>query len=200
MAAKDKDKQAEEGDTPSGDPAEESGSEETTDSTQASDGEAGSEGSTSSTGDESDESDEGAPAGHLGAGRYVMTGFFLTIIAGAYVLGRTLSALWGRLAEAAWFQKSAAALARVGEEERGELCIAIGAAVALGAGIHAYRRPEVRQWTDEVASELSKVTWPDKNEVTNSTIIVIVTSAFATFYLALLDRFWGFVTNLVYGS
>jgi len=200
MAAKDKDKQAEEGDTPSGDPADEPGSEETTDSTQASDGEAGSEGSTSSTGDESDESDEGAPAGHLGAGRYVMTGFFLTIIAGAYVLGRTLSALWGRLAEAAWFQKSAAALARVGEEERGELCIAIGAAVALGAGIHAYRRPEVRQWTDEVASELSKVTWPDKNEVTNSTIIVIVTSAFATFYLALLDRFWGFVTNLVYGS
>jgi preprotein translocase subunit SecE len=36
--------------------------------------------------------------------------------------------------------------------------------------------------------------------VTNSTIIVIVASAFATIYLALLDYFWGFVTRLVYGG
>jgi preprotein translocase subunit SecE len=151
------------------------------------------------------ESEEGAEesapiAGTLGAARYVMTGFFLAVIAAAYVLGRSLGALWGKLAEAVWFQKSVAALARVGEEERSEISMLIGAAIALGLGVHFYRRAEVRQWTNEVASEMSKVTWPDKNEVTNSTIIVIVTSAFATLYLALMDRFWGFVTNLVYGS
>ncbi|MCS6901779.1 MAG: preprotein translocase subunit SecE [Myxococcales bacterium] len=150
---------------------------------------------------EEGEEDHGAPpAGTLGATRYVMTGFFLAIIAVAYVLGRTLGAIWGRLAEASWFQNSMAALARVGEEERSEISVTIGALVALGVGVHLYRRPDVRQWTNEVASEMSKVTWPDKHEVTNSTIIVIVTSAFATLYLALLDRFWGFVTNLVYGS
>ena len=97
-------------------------------------------------------------------------------------------------------QRSLPALARVGDEERAELTMVIGAVVAIGLGVYTYRRPDVHDWTDEVASELAKVTWPDKNEVTNSTIIVIVTSAFATIYLALLDRFWGFVTNLVYGS
>lgn len=150
--------------------------------------------------EEEPEEDDAPVAGTLGATRYVMTGFFLAMIAAAYVLGRSLGALWGKLAEAVWFQKSATFLARVGEEERSEISVMIGALVALGAGIHMYRRPDVRQWTDEVASEMSKVTWPDKNEVTNSTVIVIVTSAFATLYLALLDRFWGFVTNLVYGS
>ena len=153
-------------------------------------------------GDEtSEEASEGSlVAGQLGATRYVMAGFFLTCIAAAYVLGRSLGAVWGRLAEAMWFQKSLPFLSRVGEEERGELTTLLGAVVAIGVGVYAYRRADVRQWTDEVASELSKVTWPDKSEVTSSTIVVIVTSAFATFYLALLDRFWGFVTNLVYGS
>lgn len=148
----------------------------------------------------SDDEDDAPAAGHLGAARYVMAGFFVTCIAAAYVLGRVLSTIWGKLAEASWFQKSVAVMARVGEEERSEIATVIGAVIALGGGLYAYRRPDVRQWTDDVASELSKVTWPDKNEVTNSTIIVIVTSTFATLYLALLDRFWGFVTNLVYGS
>lgn len=154
--------------------------------------------------DESNEEEleEGAAAtmGTLGTARYVITGFFLAMIAATYVVGRSLGALWGYLAEAVWFQKSAAVLARVGEEERTEISVMLGAVIALGASIHLYRRPDIRQWTDEVASEMSKVTWPNKNEVTSSTIIVIVTSAVATLYLALLDRFWGFVTNLVYGS
>jgi preprotein translocase subunit SecE len=193
MATKENQKEAEEGGTPRDD-AEEASADESRPEEDAS--EAEEKGSEEETGE-----DESAPAaGTLGATRYVMTGFFLAMIAGAYVLGRTLGAIWGKLAEAIWFQKSLAALARVGEEERSEISVAIGAAVALGVGVHLYRRPDVRQWTDEVASEMSKVTWPDKSEVTNSTIIVIVTSAFATLYLALLDRFWGFVTNLVYGS
>jgi preprotein translocase subunit SecE len=58
----------------------------------------------------------------------------------------------------------------------------------------------VSAWTSEVASELSKVTWPSKKEVTNSTLVVIAAGTFATVFLALLDRFWGFVTNLVYGT
>ena len=157
------------------------------------------QGTEGTSGDEA--SDDGAPAAaQLGATRYVMAGFFLTGIAGAYVIGRMLSGFWGRLAEAAWFQKSLAPLARVSEESRSEYSTMVGAVAAVVLAVYAYRRADVRQWTDEVASELSKVTWPDKAEVTNSTVIVIVTSAFATVYLALLDRFWGFVTNLVYGS
>jgi len=149
---------------------------------------------------EEEAEDDAEPAAQLGATRYVMAGFFAASIAIAYVLGRTLAAIWARLSEARWFQTNMAALTRVGEEERAEITTLIGAIIAIGGAVYAYRRSDVRQWTDDVASELSKVSWPDKGEVTTSTVIVIVCSAFATVYLALLDRFWGFVTNLVYGS
>lgn len=152
-------------------------------------------------GSEAGESEATAPAAaQLGATRYVMAGFFTVGIAVAFVLGKLLAAIWNTLAEKAFFQQSAAVLARVGEEERVEITTVIGAAVALFTTVYVYRRPDVRQWSDDVATELSKVTWPDKTEVTNSTVVVIVASAFATLYLSLLDRFWGFVTNLVYGS
>lgn len=139
-------------------------------------------------------------ATQLGATRYVMAGMFIAAIAVAFVIGKALGALWGYMAEALWFQTRFGALARVGEEERTEYTTLFGAFVAVGLAVYFYRRPDVRRWTDEVASELAKVTWPDKAEVTNSTIIVIVASAFATMYLALLDYFWGFVTRLVYGG
>lgn len=139
-------------------------------------------------------------AAQLGATRYVMAGLFLAAMAVAYVLGKLLGAIWGRLAEAIWFQTRFEALARVGEDERMEYTTALGGIVAIGLAFYFYRRADVRQWADEVASELSKVTWPDKSEVTNSTVIVIVASAFATIYLALLDYFWGFLTRLVYGG
>lgn len=146
------------------------------------------------------EEDDAPAAAQLGASRYVLAGFFATATAVAYVLGRLLTTGWAKLAEARWALKSAPFLARIAEEERAELCTAVGAVVAIGGAVYAYRRPDVRQWTDDVASELSKVTWPNKSEVTSNTIIVIVSSTAATVYLALLDRFWGFVTNLVYGS
>ncbi|HEU4413053.1 MAG TPA: preprotein translocase subunit SecE [Polyangiaceae bacterium] len=139
-------------------------------------------------------------AAQLGATRYVMAGLFLAAMAVAYVLGKMLGAIWGRLAEALWFQTRFEGLARVGEDERAEYTTAFGGVVAVALAFYLYRRADVRRWADEVASELSKVTWPDKAEVTNSTVIVIVASAFATVYLALLDYFWGFVTRLVYGG
>ena len=66
--------------------------------------------------------------------------------------------------------------------------------------LRAYRRPDLRTWTDEVASELAKVKWPGRKDVQNYTVIVIAASTVATLYLALLDRFWAFVTNIVYGD
>ncbi len=145
--------------------------------------------------------DDDAPAAaQLGATRYVMAGFFITGVAAAFVVGKLLSAIWSKIAETNWAQTSAQFLARVGEEERGEYTTVIGGIIAVSLAVYAYRRPDVRLWTEEVSSELSKVTWPNKSEVTNNTIIVLVTGAFATAYFTLLDRFWGFVTNLVYGS
>jgi len=36
--------------------------------------------------------------------------------------------------------------------------------------------------------------------VTSSTAVVIVATMFATVFFFLMDKFWSFVTNLVYGT
>jgi preprotein translocase SecE subunit len=76
------------------------------------------------------------------------------------------------------------------------LAALIGAASAL----YYWRRTRARQLAEEVATEMSKVTWPTRNEVTSGTVVVIVTTVISTVFFALMDKFWGFVTNLVYGG
>jgi preprotein translocase subunit SecE len=139
-------------------------------------------------------------ARQLGAGRYVMAGFFAAGILGAYVLGKALHAVWADVANRDWFNRAVPVLAAVQDEDKATYATVIAALIALVVTLRTYRRPDVREWTDEVASELLKVKWPTKKDVTNSTIVVIAASAVATVYLALLDRLWSFVTGIVYGT
>jgi len=136
----------------------------------------------------------------LGADRYVMAGFFAAAILGGYVLGKTVQTIWSDLASRDWFSQSLPSLAAVSEESRTTFAMVFGGIVALVLVLRTYRRPDVRAWTDEVASELMKVKWPTKKDVTNSTLVVIAAISFATLYLALLDRLWSFVTSIVYGT
>jgi preprotein translocase subunit SecE len=146
--------------------------------------------------------DPGEPAlpTQLGAARYVLAGFFAVGIAITFVLTRILGGIWNWLADNSWVARQAPFVSSIAEDDRGAYTTLVGAIVGVSATVYAYRRADVRTWTSEVAAELAKVTWPSKKEVTNSTIVVIAAGAFATVFLALLDRFWGFVTNLVYGS
>ena len=66
--------------------------------------------------------------------------------------------------------------------------------------MQSYRKESVRTWANEVAAELSKVTWPTREAVLNGTVVVVVASALATVYVAVLDKIWGFLTTLVYGA
>lgn len=143
---------------------------------------------------------EDAVARPLGADRYVMAGFFAAAILGGYILGKVVQTLWSDLASRDWFNQSLPSLAAVPEESRTTFAMVFGGIVALVVVLRTYRRPDVRTWTDEVASELMKVKWPTKKDVTNSTLVVIAASSFATLYLALLDRLWSFVTSIVYGT
>ena len=74
-----------------------------------------------------------------------------------------------------------------------------GLIAALIVGYY-FRNADTRQWADEVADELSKVDWPTRKQIGNHTVVVIAASAVITAYLALLDRFWSFVTNLIYSA
>jgi preprotein translocase subunit SecE len=136
----------------------------------------------------------------LGATRHVLAGFFAAGIAVAFVVSKVLSGTWNRLADNPWVANHAPFVSRIAEDERPTFTMLVGAAAGICGAVYSYRRPDIRTWTNEVAAELAKVTWPSKREVTNSTMVVIAASMFATVFLALLDRFWGFVTNLVYGS
>jgi preprotein translocase subunit SecE len=144
--------------------------------------------------------EEEEAAGQLGSQRYVLAGFFAAGMLGAFVLGRAIQAIWAGLSNKDWFSTSVPRLAAVADDEKSTISLLIGAVVALVVVIRTYRKPEVRSWTDEVASELAKVKWPTRKEVWNSTVIVIAASTVATVYLALLDRLWAFITNIVYGD
>jgi len=126
----------------------------------------------------------------LGHKRFVYAAYFGGAIAIAFLVSKFGGMAWYRLGQ--W--KPA-----IGEPKE-ELLMAISAAVGAAVAFYYWRRQDVRTMAEEVAEELSKVTWPTQREVTNNTFIVVVTTAFATVFFTLMDRFWGFVTNIVYGS
>lgn len=164
----------------------------------ASEAEGSDEASSQEEGEESEE--ETSLARQLGTDRYVMAGFFAAGILGAYVLGKAIHGVWADLSNRDWFNRAVPVLAAVQDEDKSTYATVIAGLIAFVVTLRTYRRPDVREWTDEVASELIKVKWPTKKDVTNSTIVVIAASAVATIYLALLDRLWSFVTGIVYGT
>ncbi len=136
----------------------------------------------------------------MGVQRYVIAAFLTATMLGAYVLGLTVHGVWAWASNRDFFALRFPAAAAVADESKMTWGTVFGAVVAVAYAVRQYRNPEVRTWTDDVASELTKVKWPSKKEVTNSTIVVIAASAFAMVYLFLLDRLWGFVTSLIYGA
>lgn len=61
-----------------------------------------------------------------------------------------------------------------------------------------YRNPQVQQVSSDVAGELSKVTWPSREETTTSTIVVIVASFIAAGIVGAFDAIWSALTDLIY--
>jgi preprotein translocase subunit SecE len=143
---------------------------------------------------------EGGVIEHLGVDKYVFAAFFGGGIGLAWLTGKMLASGWSHLVEWPWAVRTVPQLQRYAEDERPTYTMAIGAVVGVIAVVVCLRNERVRRWAEDVAIELSKVTWPKKETVTNGTIVVIAAGLFATVYIGLLDRLWGFVTMLVYGA
>lgn len=144
--------------------------------------------------------EEDPAAAQVGVEKYVHAAFFSAGILAAFICGKLLLTLWNNLAEWPDAVRSIPFLIQYTEEERGTLTLVIGAVLGVFLILRYYRRPSVRSWATGVASELSRVTWPSKETVTSGTIVVLVAGAIATVYIALLDRLWAYLTNLVYGA
>ena len=78
-----------------------------------------------------------------------------------------------------------------------QLTNVIGIAVAAGAAFGSWRHPSVQTWANEVAVELTKVTWPTWDETKQNAMIVIVFSLVISVIVAGFDFFWKWLTDLL---
>ncbi len=74
------------------------------------------------------------------------------------------------------------------------------ALIGAGAALYYWYRTRARELAEEVATEMSKVTGRRGPRSPTAPFVVIVTTIVSTVFFALMDKFWGFVTNLVYGG
>ena len=75
----------------------------------------------------------------------------------------------------------------------------IAGVVASITAITLYRNDRIYHLSNEVATELKKVTWPTAKEVRAATLVVIVMAIVSAIILGLFDFVWSNLTELVYG-
>lgn len=73
-------------------------------------------------------------------------------------------------------------------------------AVGLAGTFLAYRNDRIRDFATEVVTELSKVTWPTREETWYSTLVVISASVIAAVYTGVFDAIWSALTDYVYSA
>ncbi len=123
----------------------------------------------------------GAAPTAIGLVRYVHVGFLAAGLVLAYVLSKVVGFLWSLL----WASNE---LAVVG----------IVVVLAGASTIYAWRHPRINMLAKEIATELSKVTWPTRKETSAFTVTVIVTTMIAASILGIFDMFWSALTGIVY--
>ena len=131
----------------------------------------------------SDEELEFEEAKTLGMERWVQFAFVVIAILTFYLSDKLISFVWGYFAE-----------------PKGTLVSGVAAIIGILTGFLLYRHPKVRPLADEVAGELSKVTWPTRQETWRNTIVVIITSIIAAAYLGIFDSIWSAFTDLIYST
>jgi preprotein translocase SecE subunit len=134
-----------------------------------------------------------------GPSEYVYVAFVGAGILLAYLSGKILAAIWTRLGEWPTAVQYVPQLLRYAEDERDTITMVAGVLIGVLVMIRTFHKEHIRRFVAQVAMELTLVTWPNKEAVVNGTIVVVVASAVAAAYIALLDRLWAFVTTLVYG-
>jgi len=144
-----------------------------------------------------EEEEEGGVATpiQLGYQRYVYAAYMAGAIAIAFLCTKFLDFGWFRLAQwkPDWF-------VTIGSEPTDEITVPLSGAIGIGVAVYYWRNKKTRTLIEEIAEELTRVTWPTRQEVTNSTTTVIIATTFATLFFALMDQFWLWVTKHVYGS
>lgn len=126
--------------------------------------------------------------GMLGIERWVQFAFIALAAVTFYLSDRLIAFGWDQLA------------ANVSSIPQPDPTVISGVAAVIGilGSFMLYRHPRVNELAHEVVSELSRVTWPTKDETYHSTVVVIVTSVIAAIYTGVFDALWSAFTDLIY--
>jgi preprotein translocase subunit SecE len=68
---------------------------------------------------------------------------------------------------------------------------------ALALFVFLMKYPKATPFFDDVVSELKKVTWPTREDVTRSTTVVLVCIGLAAGFIAVVDLGWGKLFSLL---
>ncbi|HEY1959590.1 MAG TPA: preprotein translocase subunit SecE [Polyangiaceae bacterium] len=130
----------------------------------------------------------------LGYRRYVYAAYMAAAIAVAFLSTKVIDFAWFKTSQwkPQWFGQYV--------EPVDEVVVILGGLIGVAFAVYYWRNKRVRTLIEEIAEELTRVTWPTRKEVTSSTTVVILATAFSTIFFALMDQFWIWVTKHVYGS
>ena len=123
----------------------------------------------------------GAGDRQLGLERWVLFGYILAGAVGFWLFDKVITLVWDKFAEPPQIAVTA-----------------LAALAGVATAVVLWRHRTSREFADEAAAELSKVTWPSREETWSNTIVVIVTSAIAAVILFVFDAAWSWVTDLIY--
>lgn len=117
--------------------------------------------------------------------RYVMLAF----VAGALLVGLSVQAA----AVSSFAQYSVPDTPILGLVNLTTLLAGIATVLSFG---YLIRNKKIMAYTDEVMHELSRVTWPTKDETTRATTIVVFTTLFVAALLGAYDYIWKNVADI----
>ena len=117
----------------------------------------------------------------LGLARWVQLAFMALAVILLWVFDKIVTIVWDKFAE-----------------PKPVLVTLAAGALAMATTIALYRHPKVSRISHEVVGELAKVTWPNRDEIRISTIVVIITSIIASAIVGAFDAAWSAITDLIY--
>jgi preprotein translocase subunit SecE len=127
-------------------------------------------------------------AATLGIERWVQFAFLALGVLSFWLFDKVVTSAWTLLAES---------FPSVPEPESNYvLPIALLVAVAIAVG--GFKHQKTQRYAHEVAGELTRVTWPNRQETIKQTGIVLAVSIAAALVLGLFDLVWANLTDVIY--
>jgi preprotein translocase subunit SecE len=131
---------------------------------------------------------EVAASSSFGLMKYVHLTFFAGAFTGGWLLIKIVDSIWVNLN---------LTFAQVPSPNFG-VSFLVGGGIAVAFAFYLWRHPHVNRLVVEIVTELSKVTWPTRKELSASTVVVLVVSIIASLILGAFDAFWSWATSLIY--